>query len=196
MIDIGAKIKGLRLKLGLTQEELAARTELSKGFISQLERNLTSPSIATLDDILEALGTDIASFFQANDPNEKVVFNDLNLTVEEGEFVTVIGSNGAGKSTMLSAIAGSMMPDSGRITLNGRDITYMPEVKRASFIGRVFQDPMMGTAANMWIEENLALAYRRAKPKGLRWGMPVGEEKELYKKQLARLGLGFPWNRA
>lgn len=75
MIDIGAKIKGLRLKLGLTQEELAARTELSKGFISQLERNLTSPSIATLDDILEALGTDIASFFQANDPNEKVVFN-------------------------------------------------------------------------------------------------------------------------
>ncbi|MBR3297017.1 MAG: ABC transporter ATP-binding protein [Firmicutes bacterium] len=129
--------------------------------------------------------------FNAGTVNEKVVFRDLNLTVEEGEFVTVIGSNGAGKSTMLSAIAGSMMPDSGRITLNGRDITYMPEVKRASFIGRVFQDPMMGTAANMWIEENLALAYRRAKPKGLRWGMPVGEEKELYKKQLARLGLGL-----
>ena len=129
--------------------------------------------------------------FNEGTVNEKKVFTDLNLTVNDGEFVTVIGSNGAGKSTMLSAIAGSMMPDSGMITLNGRDITYMPEVKRASFIGRVFQDPMMGTAPNMWIEENLALAYRRAKPKTLKWGMPVGEERELYRQQLARLGLGL-----
>ena len=85
MIDIGAKIKGMRLKLALTQEELAARTELSKGFISQLERNLTSPSIATLADILEALGTDLASFFAADDPNEKVVFTPDDMFESEDE---------------------------------------------------------------------------------------------------------------
>jgi len=128
--------------------------------------------------------------FDPGTMNEKVLFTDLNLEVAEGEFVTVIGSNGAGKSTMLSLVAGSIMPDSGRISLGGRDISYMPEFKRAAFIGRVFQDPMMGTAARMWIEENLALAYRRAKPKTIKWGLPQSDE-EMYKEQLASLGLGL-----
>jgi len=123
--------------------------------------------------------------------NEKCVFSDFNLKVEDGDFITIIGSNGAGKSTLLSLIAGSSMPDGGKITLNGKNITYLAEEKRAAFIGRVFQDPMMGTAANMMIEENLALAYRRAKPKGLSWCMPKGDEKALFRKQLAWLDLGL-----
>jgi len=129
--------------------------------------------------------------FNGGTVNEKQVFKDLNLTVNDGDFITIIGSNGAGKSTMLSCVAGSLMPDGGKITLNGKNITYKAEEERAAFIGRVFQDPMMGTAADMWIEENLALAYRRAGKKTLKWGMPKGEELELYKAQLARLGLGL-----
>lgn len=129
--------------------------------------------------------------FNVGTINEKKVFTDLNLTVEDGDFITIIGSNGAGKSTMLNAIAGSLIPDGGKITLNDQDITFMPEVKRAKYIGRVFQDPMLGTAPNMWIEENLALAYRRGEKHSLKWGMPKGEELELYKEQLARLGLGL-----
>jgi len=129
--------------------------------------------------------------FNAGTINEKKVFIDLNLKVNDGDFITIIGSNGAGKSTMLNAISGSLIPDGGKITLNNEDITYMPEVKRAKYIGRVFQDPMMGTAPNMWISENLALAYRRGDKKTFKWGMAKGEEKELYKEQLARLGLGL-----
>ena len=89
--------------------------------------------------------------------NEKVALNGLNLTLNDGDFVTVIGGNGAGKSTMLNAIAGTWKPDSGRILVDGVDITAMPEYKRAKFLGRVFQDPMLGTAADMEIQENLAL---------------------------------------
>ena len=129
--------------------------------------------------------------FNAGTINEKKVFTDLNLTVEDGDFVTIIGSNGAGKSTMLNAIAGSLLPDGGKITLNGEDITYMPDVKRAKYIGRVFQDPMMGTASNMWISENMALAYRRGDKHTLKWGVAKGKEKELFKEQLSRLGLGL-----
>lgn len=129
--------------------------------------------------------------FNAGTVNEKVVFTDLNLTVEDGDFITIIGSNGAGKSTMLNAIAGSIIPDGGKITLNDIDITDMSDVKRAKYIGRVFQDPMLGTAPNMWISENLALAYRRGAKHGLKWGMARGSELELYKEQLARLGLGL-----
>ena len=123
--------------------------------------------------------------------NENHIFTDLNLTVEDGDFVTVIGSNGAGKSTMLNTVAGSIIPDGGSIVLNGKDITTMHEVKRAKYIGHVFQDPMMGTAPNMWIMENLALAYRRGNKHTLKWGMPKGEELELYRTQLAKLGLGL-----
>ena len=129
--------------------------------------------------------------FNAGTINEKKVFTDLNLTVEDGDFVTIIGSNGAGKSTMLNAIAGSLLPDGGKITLNDEDITYMPDVKRAKYIGRVFQDPMMGTASNMWISENMALAYRRGNKHTLKWGIAKGKEKELFKEQLSRLGLGL-----
>lgn len=129
--------------------------------------------------------------FNAGTINEKKVFTDLNLTVEDGDFITIIGSNGAGKSTMLNAIAGSLLPDGGKITLNDEDITYMPDVKRAKYIGRVFQDPMMGTASNMWISENMALAYRRGDKHTLKWGIARGEEKELFQKQLSRLGLGL-----
>lgn len=129
--------------------------------------------------------------FNAGTVNEKKVFTDLNLTVNDGDFITIIGSNGAGKSTMLNAIAGSIIPDGGKILLNDLDITDMPDVKRAKYIGRVFQDPMLGTAPNMWISENLALAFRRGEKHSLKWGMARGNELELYKEQLSRLGLGL-----
>ena len=105
--------------------------------------------------------------FNAGTVNEKRALNNLNLTIEDGDFVTVIGGNGAGKSTMLNAITGAYLVDHGSITIDGVDVTRLPEHKRAKFIGRVFQDPMMGTAATMQIEENLALAARRGKPRGL-----------------------------
>lgn len=123
--------------------------------------------------------------------NENPVFTDLNLTVEDGDFITIIGSNGAGKSTMLNCVAGSIPVDGGRILLNDKDITNMHEVKRAKYIGHVFQDPMMGTAPSMMIMENLALAYRRGDTHTLKWGIPKGEELELYKKELSKLGLGL-----
>jgi len=129
--------------------------------------------------------------FNAGTINEKQVFTDLNLTVNDGDFITIIGSNGAGKSTMLNAIAGSLIPDGGKILLNDQDITFLSDVKRSKYIGRVFQDPMLGTAPNMWIAENLALAYRRGEKHTLKWGMARGEELALYKEQLARLGLGL-----
>ena len=122
--------------------------------------------------------------------NEKVALRDLTLTLEKGEFLTVIGGNGAGKSTMLNSVAGVFLTDSGSITIDGRDVTRLPEHKRAPFIGRVFQDPMMGTAASMGIEENLALAIRRGRPRGLKWGI-TAKERLIYKDLLAHLGLGL-----
>lgn len=122
--------------------------------------------------------------------NEKRVINGLSLHLEEGDFVTVIGGNGAGKSTILNLIAGVFQPDLGRIILDGKDITNIPEYKRAKYLGRVFQDPMMGTAANMEIQENLALAFRRGKRRGLRWGI-TNKEKELYMEKLKSLDLGL-----
>ena len=128
--------------------------------------------------------------FNAGTVNEKRALKNLNLSVADGEFVTVIGGNGAGKSTMLNTITGAYNVDYGSVTIDGVDVTHLPEHKRAKFIGRVFQDPMMGTAANMQIEENLALAARRGKKRGLRVGI-TGAEREEYKKQLATLGLGL-----
>ncbi len=122
--------------------------------------------------------------------NEKVALQCLNLTMEEGEFVTVIGGNGAGKSTMLNAVAGVFGVDSGKILIDGVDVTNLPEYKRAKYIGRVFQDPMMGTAATMQIEENLALAARRGKSRTLRGGI-TRVEREEYVEQLKILGLGL-----
>ncbi len=132
----------------------------------------------------------IVKTFNAGTVNEKRALNGLSLTLEDGDFVTVIGGNGAGKSTMLNAIAGVWRPDSGSVIIDGKDVTDMPEYKRAAMLGRVFQDPMLGTAANMQIDENLAIAARRGKRHTLRWGV-TAKEREEYKKMLATLGLGL-----
>jgi putative ABC transport system ATP-binding protein len=121
---------------------------------------------------------------------EKHALNDLCLTMEDGDFITVIGSNGAGKSTMLNAIAGVWPIDDGAILIDGHDVTGLADYQRAALIGRVFQDPMTGTAADMQIVENLALAARRGKKRGLRWGV-TSEESEAYREQLKRLNLGL-----
>ena len=128
--------------------------------------------------------------FNAGTVNEKRAINGLNLTLEDGDFVTIIGGNGAGKSTMLNLISGVSTADAGTTTLNGVNITNPPEYKRAKYLGRVFQDPMMGTAATMGIEENLALANRRGKTRGLGRGIHA-QERALYREQLATLGLGL-----
>ncbi len=134
--------------------------------------------------------TNIHKTFNIGTINEKKALCGINLRLNEGDFVTVIGGNGAGKSTMLNAAAGVWPVDEGGILINGVDVTALPEHKRASYIGRVFQDPMMGTAANMGIEENLALALRRGKPRTLRWGVTKAE-RERYHEELKKLGLGL-----
>lgn len=128
--------------------------------------------------------------FNAGTVNEKVALKGLDLTLEDGDFVTVIGGNGAGKSTMLNAVAGVWPVDMGKIIIDGKDVTRLSEHQRAKYIGRVFQDPMMGTAPSMWIEENLALAARRGQRRGLSWGV-MKEEKEQYRELLGGLGLGL-----
>ena len=128
--------------------------------------------------------------FNAGTVNEKRAIDGLDLTLEDGDFVTVIGGNGAGKSTTLNLIAGVFPADQGNIILDGVDITRLPEHKRAKYLGRVFQDPMMGTAATMGIEENLALANRRGQRRTLRPGI-TAQEREKFRKQLTALGLGL-----
>ncbi|MCI9511890.1 MAG: ABC transporter ATP-binding protein [Oscillibacter sp.] len=128
--------------------------------------------------------------FSAGTVNEKQALRGVSLTLNEGDFCTVIGGNGAGKSTMLNAVAGTWAVDAGSISIGGTDVTHLPEHKRAAFIGRVFQDPMMGTAPTMQIIENLALAARRGQRRGLRWGL-TKTEKEQYQKMLSGLGLGL-----
>ena len=128
--------------------------------------------------------------FNAGTVNEKVALRGLNLHLKEGDFVTVIGGNGAGKSTMLNAVTGVFGVDSGKVLIDGVDVTHLPEYKRAKFIGSVFQDPMMGTAATMQIEENLALASRRGKPRTLRIGITKAEREE-YREKLKILDLGL-----
>ena len=122
--------------------------------------------------------------------NEKVALYGLNLSLDDGDFVTVIGGNGAGKSTMLNAVAGTWMVDEGQILIDGEDVTKLPEHKRAIYLGRVFQDPMTGTAATMEIQENLALAKRRGKRRLLAPGITKAEREE-YVSLLAPLGLGL-----
>ena len=132
----------------------------------------------------------ISKTFNPGTPDEKKAISDLSLHLERGDFVTIIGANGAGKSTLFNAIAGSFLTDSGRIVLDGQDISFQPEYKRARQIGRLFQDPLRGTAPHMTIEENLALALRRGKKRGLRWGV-TNAEREAYREKLATLGLGL-----
>lgn len=122
--------------------------------------------------------------------NEKKALNGVDLELNEGDFVTIIGGNGAGKSTLLNSICGVFRVDCGSIVIDGVDVTRLPEHKRAKYLGRVFQDPMMGTAADMWIEENMSLAYRRGKTRGLKWAI-TNKERAMYKEMLSQLGLGL-----
>ena len=128
--------------------------------------------------------------FNAGTINEKRALQGVSLHLKPGDFVTVIGGNGAGKSTLMNSVSGAYPVDEGKILIDGIDVTHLPEHKRAKYIGRVFQDPMMGTAATMQIEENLALAARRGKIRTLRIGI-TKKERALYKEQLATLGLGL-----
>lgn len=134
--------------------------------------------------------TNLHKTFNPGTPNENHVLKGVSLTLKEGDYVTVIGGNGAGKSTLLNSIAGTIGVDSGEIRIDSVDVTRLPEHKRAGFLGRVFQDPMQGTAAKMSVSENLALAARRGKQRGLRWGLPKGENQE-FTKALEMLGLGL-----
>ena len=136
---------------------------------------------------------DVKNIYKTFNPgtvNEKTALRGVSLTLNDGDFVTVIGGNGAGKSTMLNAVAGTWTVDAGTISIGGVDVTHLPEHKRAPYIGRVFQDPMLGTAPTMQILENLALAARRGQRRGLRWGV-TRAEKEAYQAMLKGLDLGL-----
>ena len=134
--------------------------------------------------------SNVKKTFNKGTINEKQALVGINLTLKSEDFVTIIGGNGAGKSTMLNMIAGVYPIDEGKIILNGEDISRKPEHARAKYLGRVFQDPMKGTAAGMEIQENLALAYRRGRKRGLKWAI-TKKEQELYREQLKTLDLGL-----
>lgn len=134
--------------------------------------------------------SNINKTFNAGTINENHAIKDLSMHFDKGDYVAVIGGNGAGKSTMLNLISGGLCVDSGKITLDNQDITKMPEHKRAKYIGRVFQDPMMGTAADMLIEENMAMAYRRGKKRTFGW-YTSAKEREMFCEMLLKLGLGL-----
>ena len=133
---------------------------------------------------------DICKVFDKNTVNEKVALDNVSLTLNDGDFVTMVGSNGAGKSTLLNAIAGMFPLDNGSIILNGNEITHLSEHQRAAVIGRVFQDPLTGTAAHMTVEENLVMAWKRGQRRRLRRAIRF-QERSFFQEQLARLGLGL-----
>ena len=132
----------------------------------------------------------VSIVFNPGTVNEKTALDDVSLHIQPGDFVTMIGGNGAGKSTLLNCVSGAYLPTRGRILIDGADVTNTPEYRRAALLGRVFQDPMMGTAGNLWIEENLSLALRRGKKRGLQWQI-TGDERKFFREQLARLDLGL-----
>ena len=132
----------------------------------------------------------IVKYFHQGSVNEVFALNNINLTIDPGDFITVIGSNGAGKSTLLNGIAGGFFPDSGRITIANRDVTGWPEHKRASLISRVFQDPLLGTCPSATIEQNMALAQLRGKRRGLGQGVK-NRDRQHFREELAQLGLGL-----
>lgn len=132
----------------------------------------------------------IYNVFNEGTPDEKIALKYVNLHLQPGDFVTVIGSNGAGKSTLMNVISGKLMPDIGEVVIDGKQVASVSEHRRARLIGRVFQDPMAGTAPSMTIEENLALAYARTKNRGLRWGV-TRNRREFFKEKLETLHLGL-----
>lgn len=132
----------------------------------------------------------INKIFNEATPDEKIALNQINLTLEEGDFVTVIGSNGAGKSTLLNTISGTLSPDIGNVWIDGKNVTKLPEYKRSEYMGRVFQDPMAGTAPSMTIEENMAIAFSRNKSRSLRRGV-FKRRREFFQSSLERLHLNL-----
>jgi len=132
----------------------------------------------------------IVKYFHKGSINEVLALSDVNLTVREGDFITIIGSNGAGKSTLLSCVAGTFFPDFGHIKLRDTDITGWPEYKRARLMGRVFQDPLLGTCAALSIEQNLALAMRRGKRRGFARGV-TNKDRDFFRQELKKIGLGL-----
>ncbi|MDP4097995.1 ABC transporter ATP-binding protein [Paenibacillus sp. P96] len=132
----------------------------------------------------------VSKLFNPGTVDEKIALIGANLQLKPGDFVTVIGSNGAGKSTLMNIISGVMKPDTGEVRIDGQNISQLPEFKRSRWIGRVFQDPMAGTAPTMSIEENLAMAYMRGKSRGFGFGITAGK-RTLFKEQLQRLGIGL-----
>ena len=138
--------------------------------------------------MLDIIG--VEKTFNPGTVNEKKALRGIDLHLDEGDFVTVIGGNGAGKSTLLNAICGTIFVDEGNIILDEKDVTTLNEAKRAKYLGRVFQDPMMGTCADMSVEENLALAIRRGKRRSLKWGMPK-KDREDFISSLEKLDLGL-----
>ncbi len=134
--------------------------------------------------------SNVSKLFNPGTPDEKIALLRVNLKLNPGDFVTVIGSNGAGKSTLMNIVSGVMKPDSGEVRIAGNDIQQLPEYRRSRWIGRVFQDPMAGTAPHMTIEENLAMAYARGKRRGLRFGVTSGK-RSMFREQLKRLGIGL-----
>ncbi|AMK11754.1 MAG: ABC transporter ATP-binding protein [Pseudodesulfovibrio sp.] len=134
--------------------------------------------------------TQVTKAFNKGDVNEVTALSNVNLEVRDGDFITIIGSNGAGKSTFLNALAGSFPVDAGRIVLDDTDITRWPEHKRAALIGRVFQDPLLGTCAGATIEQNLAMANKRGLRRGLGWGVKK-RDREFFREKLSILGLGL-----
>ena len=135
--------------------------------------------------------TNLRKTFAPNTVNEKVALDGVNLHLAPGDFVTILGSNGAGKSTLFGAIAGSFLPDQGTVVLDGADITKLPDYKRSKYIGRLFQDPLKGTAPNMTIEENLALAYLRASNQRSPFSMISAKDRRDFRDRLAQLELGL-----
>ncbi|WP_164670134.1 ABC transporter ATP-binding protein [Virgibacillus doumboii] len=134
--------------------------------------------------------SDISITFNEGTQDEKKALKDINLELEKGEFVTVIGSNGAGKSTLMNVISGNLIPDVGNVIIGGKQVVHLPEYRRSAYIGRVFQDPMAGTAPSMTIEENLAMAYARNKKRKLKPGV-TKKRKEMFAEYLKSLGLGL-----
>ncbi len=132
----------------------------------------------------------ISKTFNPGTINANQVYDDLSFTLNEGDFVTIIGGNGAGKSTLLNAIAGVWKVDEGSIVIDGDDVTNMPEHKRAKYLGRVFQDPRLGTASDMWVEENMSIADNRGLKRGVRWAI-TDKDRKRYRESLSLLGLGL-----